>query len=411
MRFFYGWAVVAISFLTLFLNYGIVFSTGLYLKPLIQEFGLGRASVSLIVSFMMLVFGFSQPLVGRLLDKYKPRSVIATGLFILGVGLILSSRVSSIWQLYLTLGILVGLGYSGASSLSNAVLVSRWFSRKRGLALGISGSGVNAGQLVIIPVSMYLILALDWRGSLLVMGLLVLIALLPLSLLVFKNDPQEINLAPDGNGALHNAASNVSVSREGASFASALRTRSFWFLVLGFFACGFTAHGIFMHFPLFAMDLGVSETRAANILAVVGAVSMLGVLAAGGISDRFGSKNPLAAVYFMRGIAMLLLLRADSEAMLYAFVVLFGFSYVATVPLTSKLVGDIYGQSSMGAILGSIWLSHAIGQAVGPYLGGVSFDVAHSYALAFEVSALILFAAALFSYFVEEKRGEGGVLW
>lgn len=406
MRFFYGWAVVATSFLTLFLNYGIIFSMGLYFKPLIQEFGWSRASVSLIVSFMMLVFGFSQPIIGRLLDKYKPKRIIAASLLVMGVGLILSSRVSSFWQLYFTLGLLTGLGYSGASALSNAVLVSRWFSRKRGLALGISGSGVNAGQLVIIPLSMYLILAFDWRASLLLMGLLVLLVLLPSALLVFKNDPREINLAPDGDGALHSEASSVSVSREGASFASALKTRSFWFLALAFFTCGFTAHGVFMHFPLFAMDLGVSEAKAANILAIVGAVSMLGVLAAGSLSDKLGSKNPLAAVYFMRGIAMLLLLQAKSEAMLYIFVLLFGFSYFATVPLTSKLVRDIYGQASMGAILGSIWFSHAMGQAFGPYLGGASFDAMHSYSIAFEVSALILFVAALFSYLVEEKRNE-----
>lgn len=401
MKFFYGWAVVATSFLILFINYGIVFSIGLYFKPLIQEFETNRGSASLIASFMMLTFGLSQPFVGRLLDKYKPKSVMVLSLLGIGLGMIISSRASNLWQLYISLGVLVGLGYSGASSLSNSVLVSRWFSRRRGTALGISGAGVNAGQLLVIPFSMYLILTFDWSTSLLLIGLAVLIFFLPLALLVFKNDPTEVGPSPAWERELNYNGSRGALD-EGFRFSSAIKTRSFWLLSLAFFTCGFTAHGVFMHFPLYVTDMGVTESKAASLLATVGAASMVGVFVAGRLSDKFGSKNPLTAHYFVRGMAMLLLLKATSMPMLYAFVILYGLSYFATVPLTSKLVRDIYGQASMGVILGSIWVSHALGQTAGPYLLGASYDAIHSYSFGFEVSAAILFIAAVLSYFVEE---------
>lgn len=391
----YGWFVVAASFVNLFIVYGIVFSIGLYFKPMMDEFNWSRTELSLGVSLFMLAFGFSQPVMGRLIDRYGPKTVLSLSIALMSLGVVLSGQIRTLPGYYLAFGLLAGLGYSGAGALANAVVVSRWFSEGRGLALGVSSAGTNLGQLVLFPVTMYLILFYGWRASFTVMGLLLLVLVLPLVLFLVKDRPPEEKVV----GGLD----PPDLLEERFTILEAARTRSFWLLFLGFFVCGFTAHGVFVHFPLYALEMGIGEMAVANLLGLIGGVSVFGVLVMGSVSDRVGRKVPLAATYALRSISFFWLLGARDTASLTVFVVLFGFSYFATVPLVSGCVADIYGRASMGSILGFIWFSHAMGQAVGPYLAGLAFDASHSYATAFQASAFLLLAAAVASLLVKER--------
>jgi sugar phosphate permease len=415
----YGWVIVGVSFLTLFLVFGTAFSIGLYFQPLIEAFGWSRTALSLGVSIFMLSFGFSQPMMGRLIDRHGPRAVLTGSLFLMGLGIASTSRISEIWHFYLTFGVLGGIGFSGAGALANAVVVSRWFTEKRGLALGVSSAGTNVGQLFLFPLTMALILAYGWSRGFLILGLSFW-ALIPLIHLLLKDDPSQMGLTayggegegglsaaldPDGHPTLLRkrdlGGTNVPVKE-------AIRSRSFWLLALGFFACGFTAHGIFIHLPLYILDLGFPEMVTANLLGLIGGVSILGVLLMGGISDRLGRKNPLAATYLLRGLSILWLLQAREVWSLALFVIVFGFSYFATVPLVSGAVADLFGSLSMGGILGLIWLSHAMGQAVGPFVAGFAYDHWGSYTFAFLLSALLLFLAAALSYCIEAENDRAG---
>jgi MFS family permease len=395
----YKWIIVFTSFVTLLLTYGILFSIGVYFKPLTDEFGWNRTAISTAVMISMLVFGISQPLWGRLIDKYGPKRIMLISISLMGLGLILTSRISSIWQLYLFYGFLVGLGFSGAGVLSNAVIVSNWFPKKRGIALGITFSGVNTGQLIIFPVSMYLILAYDWRTAIVIMGLVLLLGLLPTILTLVKdgNNVRSFSTAVDGEAQLP--------MKSKLDF-SALKNRSFWLLFSGFFICGYTGYGIIVHLPsYFIGGLQLSEMATANALAVLGGVSILGNLVMGYGADRIGGRLPLTFTYLLRGIALLMLMWINEPRMVYLFVIVYGFASFASVPLVSKLSRDIFGGRSIGIVLGTIWFGHALGQAAGSISGGIFFDTFNSYSLSFLSSAALLMIATILSYFIREKRG------
>jgi len=393
----YKWIIVAISFFTLFMTYGILFSIGLYFKPLTEEFNWSRTEISLAISIAMIVFGIFQPFMGGLIDKYGPKKVLTVSVFVLGVSLSLMPHISELWELYFVFGFLAGIGFSGSTVLSNSVIVSRWFTEKRGLALGVSSTGVSAGQLLILPISMYVILSYGWRASFFLIGSIMLFVILPLILLFVKNNPEnEVNL---------NRGPRVPI--ESPRIRQYFKTRPFWQLLLGFYVCGFTAHGQVIHFPIFFSGLGVSEMFAANIIGMVGGTSILGILFMSFLFDRIGGKNPLAATYLLRSLAVLLLVVFifwRDVSILYIFILLYGFAYFATVPLVSGLVRKIYGQSVMGSLLGLIWFSHALGQASGIFVSAAIYDYTGSYFYAFVISTSLLLLAALLSYRINEDK-------
>ena len=391
----YKWIILIVSFFTLFMTYGILFSIGLYFKPLETEFNWSRTQISIAISISMIVFGIFQPIVGRLIDKLGPKKVIASSVFILGLSLSLMKYISNLWEFYLVFGVLAGLGFSGSTVLSNSVVVSSWFTNRRGKALGILSAGVNVGQMFILPISMYVILSYGWRFSFSLIGGILLLVILPLILLFIRNNPHTDNKL--------NSDSQIHGNKQDITYF--LKTKPFWLLFLSFYTCGFTAHGIFMHFPIFVAEYGVSEMDAATLIGMVGGISIIGVLVMSFLFDRIGGKNPLASTYLLRSFSVLLLILfiyVNNILILYIFVLLYGFSYFATVPLVSGLTRKIYGQSVMGSLLGLIWFSHALGQSSGPFLAGVLYDYTGSYFSIYVISSFILLIASILSYMIKE---------
>ena len=395
-RFYYGWVIVAVSFLMLLMTSGIVMSFGVFMKSLVEEFSWDRTSVSMAVATFMIVQGFLSPMVGRFIDRYGPKKVIAGGVLILGLTMILFSYINSYVSFFIVYGLLAAVGYSTTTLMTNSVLISKWFKEKKGLALGISTTGFPLGPLVFAPLIGYLILKFDWRWTVFGLGLLLILVLIPL-IMIFVKEKDVANSDGDaGKGQL----------KASITFKKLLGNNQYLKLAGAYFGCGFTMSLVTTHFPIHAMDLGLTEFVAAIAFGLMGGFAALGTISAGALSDKYGRKNLLAVVYFTRFLALSTFTFATNPSMLYIGAVIFGISWTATGPLTTAITGDIWGTKVMGTVFGYIFLFHQFGAATGAYLGGIIFDYSNSYQLAFLLGAIILFISAVNSYLLDESKGK-----
>ena len=332
-RFYYGWLVLGASFTMTFMSQGIQGSFGNFVKPMSAEFGWDRATAVLPITVAILVSGLFQPVVGRLVDLYGPKRIITIGIVVLACSAAAIAWTPGIWYLTFVYGILFALAVSCAGGIPNSTLNARWFVRLRGRAMATVTAGGSVGQLLVIPASMIVLMQTNWRTTYLLMGACVLLVGVPVALLIFRNDPQEMGLAPDGDAV---AAQPEDVQAEPPppptaplepdKWHGALASTQMWLLAGSFFVCGFSVFLVQTHFVAFVTDRGISPAVAATALGLLSGFNLVGTLSAGVISDRIGRKNPLALIYWVRGLAIALLLIADTPWMLYVFAAVAGLS-------------------------------------------------------------------------------------
>ncbi|MDP2726728.1 MAG: MFS transporter, partial [Dehalococcoidia bacterium] len=294
---YYGWVIVVVSMLAALVVSGARMSFGPSFKPMLADFDTNRGLLSLAMSLNQIFYGLAGPLMGWLTDRYGARTIILVGAVLTVAGVIGSSLSPNLWVLYVTYGLFAGFGFSGATAIPFSALITRWFHRKSGLALGLSAAGTPVGQTVLVPFSMFLILAFSWRFAYIVLGAMVALIILPLAWRFVKADPQDMGLLPDGES--RSTAPSASPTAAGLgmsvnkSLAQAVRTRPYWLLCIGWFDCGFTGFLIATHFVPFATDIGMDPMRAASVFSLVGLFTIIGTFGAGAVSDRIGRKNPL----------------------------------------------------------------------------------------------------------------------
>ena len=407
--FYYGWVIVGVSFLASLAVSGARMSFGPSFKPMLLDYDTSRGALSVAMSLNQLFYGLAGPLTGWLTDRYGARAVIIMSTVVMTVGIIGTSLAPNLWVLYVAYGVFTGLGFSGSTTIPFSALLTRWFHRKAGMALGISTAGTPVGHVIIVPAGMYIILVAGWRWAYLVLGAIIALVIFPLAWRLVRPDPRQMGLLPDGDTQAQAAASGAAGRGLAAnkSLADAMRTRAYWLICLGWFTCGYVGFMVATHLVPFATDVGMEPMAAAGVLALMGVFSAVGSFGAGAISDRVGRKNPLAIVYFSRFLAVPLLMTPlvlTNHVLIYAFAVVFGLGQLATLPLASTMTREIFGQQSMGVILGTILLAHQIGAAIGVYLGGALFDATGSYYWAFLSGALLSLIAAVGSYMIREER-------
>lgn len=397
------WSIVAASFWILCFSSGLWTSFGIFFKAIQVDLGTGRAAISLAPSINMLLYGVLLPFVGRMADLFGPKRMIILGVSSITLGGFLMGTVSSLSELYIYYGLIIGFGISCSSLVTHQAMVSRWFQKRKGLALSISSAGASSSQLIIIPLATQLIITIGWRATYTVLGLMLAAVALPLSILSLRDAPA----SPSGQSnplVRHGAVSPAQPTsgRAPQQWSSCLSTASFWLLAGGFFVCGFSWMLIMAHFAPFVTDSGYSPATVANMLAAMGVFNVMGNICVGAASDRYGRKNLLGAMYALRAVAMASVVVSQNIVVLYLFVLMAGFSLMATVPLTSGLTGDFYGAKNLGTIFGLITLSHQIGSAISSYLGGAIFDLLGGYRAAFILTAALLFTASALSFSIKE---------
>jgi MFS family permease len=404
---FYGWILVAACFILYFLNGGVV--VGLFFKPMLEEFGWDRATLSSVSSFGMILMAVAGPIVGGLVDKYGPRTIMLIGTITMGVSRLINGVALNLWQLYLSrIAMLIG-PMRGIS-----VMLNNWFLKKRGLVLGISSTGMSIGRIVLAPLTAYLILTYGWRTTYLIWAAVPFVVALPLTFFVVKNTPEELGYHQDGELISKEEKQSKTVSkvteavsdRMGISFQQAIKTSGFWFLACSHLICGLGCGFLMTHFVPFATDIGFSELEAAGALSLWSAVNIFGILSTGIISDRIGRKNALALTHFVRSIAFVVAVIGGGNWMIYLIAIFFGFGSFTTAPLASGLVADLFGGLSMGAIIGLSGTAHSIGSAIGSYMGGLTFDLTQSYYTYFLIMVPLSFTAALISFLIKKPKNK-----
>ena len=401
----YGWIVLGAVVLIMLTASGLRAVLGVFIKPLEAEFGWDRASLSGAAALNLLLLGAIGPFVGWLADRWGPKRVMVLFLGLLGVGAILSSRVHSLWQFYVTAGVLLALGAGGMGMATAATIAARWFEARRGLVLGILGAGMSAGQLVIIPLAVWLTLNFGWRSSFLWLGISVFFTAIPIALIFVRDNPRQKGLEAYGAKTVARAPRTAAPPAERrVALGEAMGYPAFWLLAGTFFVCGYTSNGMVLtHLVPHAAEHGFSEMHAAQALGVMGAMNIVGTVLSGWICDRFGRKGPLAFYYGVRGLSLLFLLYVWNVPSLHLFAAIFGLNYISTVPPTTTLTANIFGRYSVGTLSGWIFFSHQVGSALGAAAGGWIFDLTGSYSWAFISSAVLAFIASGLSLAIKEE--------
>jgi MFS family permease len=399
----YAWVVLGALVVVMLMGSGLRAVFGVFIKPMEATFGWDRAALSGAAAISLLLLGAAGPIVGWLADQWGPRRVIFVSAILLGLGAMLSSRVSALWQIYITCGVLMGLGAGGVGMSTGAALAARWFEARRGLVMGLVGGAMSAGQLVIVPLAVWFTLSYGWRQSFLYLGVLLLVITLPLTLLFIRDDPAQKGLKAYGAGQAARAGEPKAPPEGRTRVADAMQVPAFWLLAGTFFICGYTSNGLVLtHLVPHAAEHGFSEMHAAQALGVMGAMNILGTVASGFICDRFGRKGPLAFYYGVRGLSLLFLLYVWNVPSLHIFAAIFGLNYISTVPPTTTLTANIFGRYSVGALSGWIFFAHQVGAALGAAVGGWVFQSTGSYSWAFISAALLAFLAVPMALAIKE---------
>ena len=400
----YGWIVLIAVAVVMFAGSGVRSSFGVFIRPMEEEFGWSRTQLSLVASLSLFLYGAVGPFVGRFADRWGPRKVLAAAAVLLGLGTLGTSAVSSLPQLYFTAGMVTSVGAGGAALSVAASAVVRWFDTRRGLALGAAGAGVAAGQLLIVPLVMTISVVWGWRQSLVILAVGMFVLILPLALLLVRNSPQDMGLAPYGASEPHSPRLASDPAAERTSIRQAVKTFPFWLLAGSFWVCGYTTSGLVLtHFIPHATEHGFYPGQAAQALGIMGALNIVGTLGSGWVCDRFGAKGPLAGYYLLRGLSLLFLPFVGTLPGLFAFAAIYGLNYISTVPATTSLTARIYGRYSVGELSGWIFFSHQVGAAVGSFFGGYAYDHFHNYTLAFHSAATLAFLAVGLVLLIPEK--------
>jgi MFS family permease len=390
---FYGWWVVAAFSVMTFMSTGIRHAVGPFLKPIVADLDLDRASFSAVIALSLFLYGVFMPLAGMALDRFSVRVVTSVGTVLLVISLVLTAMVRNFWEFAAVYGVLVPLGLAGTGPVIASGVVARWFSKRRGTALSLLGSASMTGMSLLVPAVTWLILTTDWRTAYMLIGAGILALSLPLCLWVVRDSPESIGLTADG-AALPPGAAAMPIERVTAG--EALGTLAFWQLAGSFFTCGFSmsllsAHGI----PMLT-DHGYSPMFASWALGVLGGSAIGCTVMLGALSDRLGRRPVLAAIYAGRVFifAGFFLIR-DNPVAILAVAVLGGITMAGTGSMTSALTADIYGRFSVSSVFGLIFLVHQTGSAIGSALAGLLFETTGGYGAAFFLACCFLVAASM----------------
>ena len=407
---YYGWYIVAASFLILFTNSGAMYTFGVVFKPIAAEFGWGRGSVSLVFFINMVVFALATAVAGRMYDRHGPKWVILVCTLFVAVGLILTSFITAFWQFLLFYGIVVAIGFGGSSIPLVSAMTSTWFLKRRGLAVSLAVAGFSLGQFVIVPLFTAFALRYGWRLSYAVMGVIIFIVNLLLAFLVIKGGkPSAYGIRPFGSELDPNTGISVDMTRRNESArdlrpGEVLRTRSYWLFLFVMFVCGCLDFVVTTHIVPFATDNGVSSASASNMLAWYGLLSLAGILIAGPAADRVGVRIPVALAFLLRLFFFFLILVSTNETTIYIFAIGNGFTALVTAPLNPLLIGKLYGMSHLGLLAGVVTTVHHFGGGFWAFAAGVIYDYTGSYRVIFWLSAALAALAVLCMMLVREKR-------
>ncbi len=378
-RSFYGYIIVAASFFIMLLGMGFYNSFGLFLKPMIAEFGWTRAITAGAFSLSCFIRGSIGIVMGRVNDKLGPRTVLSICGLLLLLGYLLMYLVDNIYQFYYTYVLLIGIGV-GCIYVPLLSTVARWFMKNRSTITGIVTSGLSLGTLVCPLLVAQMIISYGWRMSYLIIGLSSFF-IIAIAAQFLRREPKQIGQIPYGANIYEQSL--LSRQNDGLQLSDAVRTIQFWILAGILFCTGFCRIAVSVHIVPYMTDLGFSTADAAKILGIIGGTNILGNIVGGSAYDRIGGKKTYIVSFVIISATLFWLVKSTDIWMFYLFAVTFGLGLGVTAPLPSPIIAELFGLKSHGMVFGSTNFVYAVGAAIGPFLLGYAFDMTGNYLISF----------------------------
>jgi MFS family permease len=406
-RIHYAWIVVALMFVVILTSVGVRATPGVLIVPLQQTFGWNPAVISGAVSLNILLFGLVGPFAAGMIQTMglKRTVLLSMSLLVLGAGL--SSQITQVWQLYLTWGVLVGLG-SGAGMVGLATAIAnRWFVQRRGLVVGLLTASNASGQLVFLPLLASLVVGHGWTVAPIVVSLTIL-AMMPVVMLLLPESPAAIGLGPLGSKEIVTlpppAGNPFMIAING--LVRGAKSLDFWLLFITFAICGLSTNGLVgTHLISFCIDHGIPAVHAATLLAAMGVFDLIGTTLSGYLTDRFNARILLFWYYGLRGLSLAVLPFTNFDVVSLAiFSVFYGLDWVATVPPTVMLTNEAFGKKDAPVMVSWIVAGHQIGGALAAFGAGEARFLSGSYVPAFLASGMACLLAAILVLRIARRR-------
>ncbi len=377
-RFYYGWVIVAVAFITHALTVGGVFySFGVFFVPLIEDFGWSRARLAAGFSLVSLAGAIYAPVVGKAVDRFGSRPVQLFGAAAMALAFLLLSRITSLLQYYLLMGLLLSAGSVSLGLIPSNTAVAKWFLRRRGRALGLATAGISMGGVIFVPLTHHLISTIGWRATFRVLGFLVFAVGAGTVGLFMKGPPaqlpaEELGKSGDGAELELELARSVTVSE-------AVRDRNFWLITAAFSLTVMGLSAILLHQIPLLTDLGVDPERASLALSSTAGVGVIGKLGFGYLLDRFDQRRVILACFLAQAAGLLLLPHSASPCILFLYVLVYGYAMGGNATLQATIIGRCFGRLNYGAIAGRMNPFVVTAQAAAVPLVGLIRDRSGSY--------------------------------
>ena len=401
-QWYYGWNIVAAAtFLTL-LTVGMRMGIGPFFIPMTEDLGFSRSLLAGIVAIGMLCYGIGMPLAGYLVGRYGTRFVLLTGMTIVVLAIVWSVQARSAWSFLLSYGVLLSFGLAFTSPIALTPIIARWFTRQRGMALFFLATGSMAGIAVMTPVFTYAIEATSWQTTLIGFAIAFVLLTVPVAIWVMREDAPEgtdtrsVSNQPEGTRPVPQTVGTM-------AFSEALKTRPFWQICLGLFACGFSMNLLGTHGMPMLMDHGYDSATSAFGIGLIGLVAIFSTIILGRVSDLLPKRNILSVIYLARGLGFFALLVVGTHWELYIAASIGGIVWAGSIAMSSAILADIYGIRLVGILYGWAYLGHQLGATLSSWLGGWGYETFGTHWVAFGMSGVLLILAAAVSYRLPKK--------
>ena len=372
--------LVVLTFVMNMLARGVTETFAVFLLPVQNGLGISRADITLTYSVFMLAYGLSAPFAGQLIDRLGARVTYGFGLTVLGLGYVLAGSTTELWHYLVTVGLLGGLGSASLGMIVASGLLSRWFTTRIGIIMSLPYAAVGAGMLILPPLTQMLLSTHDWRTTHRILGTGVLLAL-PLVMLL------PLGRMTAGSADWRALRARAATAAKGPwTVSTALRTSAFWGLFAAYLFTSVAAYSVLPHSVAYLVEQGFNPLIAAGAFGMTGMLSVVGILAVGWLSDRFGRLPTVTITYFSSILGVILLILVSgwhSLLLVYGFVLFFGLMQGARGPIIVTLVALLFPGGGIGAIYGTLSLALGLGAALGSWISGLLYELTGNYIASF----------------------------
>jgi MFS family permease len=389
-RWYFGWNIVAAATLMTLMTVGMRMSMGPFMLPMAEDLGFSRSLLAGIVAVGMLCYGIAMPLAAHLAVRHGTRFVLLSGMVIVVGSVIWTVAARSPMSFLLAFGVLMSIGLAFTGPVALTPVISRWFSRQRGMALFFLSTGAMAGIAAMTPALGFGIANSSWQATLIGFAVVFVLVTVPVALFVIRDSaPPHADLLPEQNAV----ACAAPAAPEPLKTMEAVRTRPFWNIAFGLFACGFSMNLLGTHGVPMLMDHGFGAMTSSMGIGLIGLVAIFGTLVLGRLADRLPRRNLLAAIYFIRGIGFFVLVVVGTQLELYAAASIGGIVWAGSIALSSAILADVYGVRLVGILYGWAFFGHQVGGTISSWLGGWAYEAFGTHWVAFGSAGVLLLAA------------------